>query len=88
MSIKILFFTAPWCGTCKILKPIINEVHKELNLPYELIDVNTSEGMSLASKYQIKTVPKVLLIKDSEIIDVYTGDNYKTWITKNIKLIN
>lgn len=57
---KILYFTAPWCGPCKILKPKILEVANELSI--KIINVDASPEM--ASYYNVRNIPCAVLIDD------------------------
>jgi thioredoxin 1 len=55
---KLLYFTANWCGPCKMFGPIVNEVSAQF--PVEKIDVDFNP--SVATKYSVRTIPTVILI--------------------------
>jgi len=57
---KLLYFSATWCGPCKQLGPIMNEV--SLDIPVKKIDVDQESG--IAQKYGIRNVPTVILINE------------------------
>ena len=59
---KFLYFTAPWCGPCKMLAPLMEELANEL--PIEKIDVDTNAEMTV--KYNVLNVPTVILVKDEQ----------------------
>jgi len=80
---KILYFSAAWCGPCKMLGPIMDSVSGEVN--WEKIDVDSNSELSV--KYGIRNIPTLILIDDSgeelnrstgvmqkqQIIDFYNG---------------
>ena len=79
-------FSAEWCGPCKMLGPVIDEI----SVQYENINfvkVNVDENSETAVKYNIRGVPTVLLIKDGEIVDRFSGFKPKTEIEAKINNI-
>jgi thioredoxin 1 len=63
MNTKILFFSAPWCGPCKMMKSSLNEsVQKDLNI--EIIDI--SQDMDKATEYQVMNVPTFIKVVDNQ----------------------
>jgi thiol-disulfide isomerase/thioredoxin len=59
---KILFFSAPWCGTCQVLKPIAEKIAQDFSITFEIKDsvVDVEDFI----KYNITTLPTVLLFSD------------------------
>lgn len=63
MNTKILFFSAPWCGPCKMIKSSLNDsVQKDLNI--EIIDI--SQDMDRATEYQVMNVPTFIKVVDNQ----------------------
>ena len=63
--LKILDFYAPWCGQCRKLMPIIDEIAKEYpNIKIEKI--NSEDNMELAQKYNVGSLPCIILVDDNE----------------------
>lgn len=56
---KIIIFTAPWCSPCRMFKPVLDKVSKEMDVPYYAI--NTDEESDLAQGLNIRTVPTTFL---------------------------
>ena len=52
-------FWAPWCGPCRILGPVIEELATEANGKWELVKVNTQDEQELAQQYDIRSIPNV-----------------------------
>jgi len=59
---KLLEFYATWCGPCKVQKPIVEKLSKELQIEVEFIDID--ERPEVAEKYQIRAVPSIVVIDD------------------------
>ena len=66
-------FWAEWCGPCKMLGPILEEISKELKDKLQIVKVNLDENQDLAMKYSIRSIPTLLLFKDGELIDTKVG---------------
>ena len=64
-------FFATWCGPCKMLSPVLEEVSKEVNAT--IIKVDVDEAGSLAAQYGIQAVPTLILFKDGQRVDVRMG---------------
>ena len=72
---KFLYFTAPWCGPCKMLAPLMEELANEL--PIEKIDVDTDAEMTV--KYNVMNVPTVILVKDEQEVTRTVGPKPKNY---------
>ena len=66
-------FWAEWCGPCKMLGPILEEISKDLKDKLQIVKVNLDENQDLAMKYSIRSIPTLLLFKDGELIDTKVG---------------
>jgi thioredoxin 1 len=59
-------FWAAWCGPCKMMSPVISEVSKELKGKVMVVKVNVDEKQHVAAKYQIQSIPTVILFKNGK----------------------
>ena len=59
-------FYADWCGPCKMLGPILKQVKEELGDKIKIIKIDVDKNQSIASKYQVRGVPTMLLFKDKK----------------------
>jgi thioredoxin len=66
-------FWAEWCGPCKMLTPIIDELEKEYNDRVTFGKVNIDEEATLAMEYRIMSIPSVLIFKDGELKQKVVG---------------
>ena len=69
----LIDFYASWCGPCKILGPIIDELAQENEGRVEIVKVNTETNPQLASFFRIKSIPTIAFLKDKKIIEVRGG---------------
>ena len=66
-------FWAEWCGPCKMLGPILEEISKDLKNKIQIVKVNLDENQDLAMKYSVRSIPTLLLFKDGQLIDTKIG---------------
>ena len=69
-------FWAPWCGPCTMLSPIIYEIEAEIK-DLKVARVNVDENSDLASKFNISSIPCVLIFKEGRLIDTLIGFRQK-----------
>lgn len=85
-KLVLVDFYADWCGPCKMLAPIIHEIKEELSEIVYVIKVNVDEEEELANKFNIYSIPTLVLIKDGKELDRKIGYNTKQilvdWINK------
>lgn len=84
--IKILDFWAEWCGPCKFMEPLIDDLEKELKGKIEVEKINVDENQDLAAKYQVMSIPTYIFLKDDKeqerIIGATQKDNFVKVISK------
>jgi len=77
-------FWAPWCGPCKMLTPVIDELAKEYEGKAKICKLNTDENMALASQFQITSIPCVMVFKNGKAVSKIVGFKPKSEIKKAI----
>ncbi|MCX4079213.1 thioredoxin [Rickettsia rhipicephali] len=81
-------FWAEWCGPCKMLTPIIDEINKELQGKVKVLKMNIDENPNTPSEYGIRSIPTIMLFKNGEQKDTKIGLQQKKslldWINKSI----
>ena len=81
----VIDFYATWCGPCKKIGPIIEELASEYEGKVSIAKCNVDDDDELASKYGIRNVPTVLFIKDGEVIDKHVGAAPKSEFVSKIE---
>ncbi len=66
-------FWAPWCGPCKMLTPIIEEIAEEYEGKVVFGKLNVDDNPQVASKYGIVSIPTILFVKDGKVTDQHVG---------------
>lgn len=77
-------FWAPWCGPCKMIAPVIDEVAKEYENRIKVGKVNTDENLNVASQYQITSIPTLLIFKNQKAVQKIVGYKSKNDLKKII----
>jgi len=75
-------FWAEWCGPCRILTPVLDELAEAYSGRFELVKLNTEEYPQVAQQYRVMSIPNVKLFKNGVVINEFTGALPKTAITK------
>ena len=77
-------FYADWCGPCKMMSPIIDEIAGELGDTIKVGKVNSDENMELTQKYQIMSIPTIIVIKNGEVKKTFVGVTPKEEIVSQL----
>ncbi|MBI2595235.1 thioredoxin [Candidatus Daviesbacteria bacterium] len=80
--VKLLDFWAPWCGPCKIMNPVIEEIEKELGDKIEVEKINVDENPQKASQYGVMSIPTYIIEKDGKEIARKIGVTPKAELIK------
>jgi thioredoxin 1 len=69
----IVDFWAEWCGPCKMIAPLLDEIAREKAGAVKVAKVNVDENQSLSFKYNIRAIPALLFFKNGQLRDQVTG---------------
>ena len=84
-TLTVVDFWAPWCGPCRKMGPILDEIAEELQDKIKVVKINTDENLKAASEYQISSLPSVFIFKNGEVKETLVGLMPKSAILSNIE---
>ena len=81
----IVDFYADWCGPCKMMSPIIDKIAEENAENIKVGKVNVDENQDLAMKYNVMSIPTILVFKNGNLVKTFIGVTSKSEIEEAIK---
>jgi thioredoxin 1 len=66
-------FWAPWCGPCKMIAPVLEEIDGEMDDKVQIVKLDVDENQETAGKYGVMSIPTLLLFKNGEVVDQVIG---------------
>jgi thioredoxin 1 len=80
----LIDFWAPWCGPCRMVAPIVDEIAKDFAGQIKVFKLNTDENPNIASQYGIRSIPTLMIFKGGEKVDTVVGAVPKTTLSSTI----
>lgn len=77
-------FWAPWCGPCRMVAPIVEEIANEFTGKLKVVKINTDENFNVASKYGIMSIPTLGIFKNGRMVDAVIGAVPKNYLVNKI----
>ena len=66
-------FWAPWCGPCKMIAPVLEEIDSEMSDKLKIVKLNTDENQQVTGQYGVMSIPTLIVFKNGEIVDKVVG---------------
>ena len=87
-AVAVVDFSATWCGPCRMLAPVLEEISEELAEKANFYNVYVDDDSALAAGFGISSVPTVLILKNGKVVDhslgFRPGPAMKAWIEGNL----
>jgi thioredoxin 1 len=83
-KLVIVDFWATWCGPCRMLSPLLDEVEAEMEDKVEVVKVNVDDADEIAMRFRIMSIPTLLFFKNGEMVDRSVGAMPKSALVEKI----
>ncbi|ABG52416.1 thioredoxin [Trichodesmium erythraeum IMS101] len=77
-------FWAPWCGPCRMVAPVVEDISKQYEGQVKVVKLNTDENPNVASQYGIRSIPTLMIFKGGERVDMVVGAVPKTTLANTL----
>lgn len=78
-------FWAPWCGPCRMVAPVVDEISQQYEGQIKVVKLNTDENPNVASQYGIRSIPTLMIFKGGQKVDMVVGAVPKTTLSNTLE---
>ena len=86
-SVSVVDFWAEWCGPCRLVGPVIDDLSKDYEGKALIGKVNVDHNPEISMKYGVRSIPTILFIKNGEVVDKHVGTATKATLAQKLEAI-
>ena len=83
-KLSVIDFWAEWCGPCRMVLPLLEQMEEELEGKVKFVKINTDQEFEIAQKYEIRSIPTLMLFKNGEVVYSIMGAKSKPAMYKDL----
>lgn len=72
-GVTLVDFWAPWCGPCKMIAPVLEDLAKDVDGKADIVKVDVDENQATAAKFEVMSIPTLIVFKDGQAVDKVVG---------------
>jgi thioredoxin 1 len=84
-GVAVIDFWAEWCGPCRIIAPVIQELSQEYEGKAKIGKLNVDHNPEISYKFNIRSIPTILILKNGEVVDRHVGTTTKKVLAEKIE---
>ncbi|WP_227499992.1 co-chaperone YbbN [Synechococcus sp. PCC 7335] len=81
----LVHFSAPWCGICRLVSPVLNSFRTEWPGPIQIVDINADQNLKLANRYQLTALPTLLYIEQGRVLQRIEGFRSREYLLAQLQ---
>lgn len=83
----VVDFWAPWCGPCKAMSPVVDEIANEMSEKLKVVKVNIEDNPHAPTQYGVRGVPTLMVFKGGQVVDTRVGGMTKSQLTEWVESV-
>lgn len=83
----IIDFWAPWCGPCRVMSPLLDELATEYEGKVKVVKMNVDENPEIPGKFGVMSIPTFIIFKNGEMVDSFVGSRPKDDVKKKLDAV-